>query len=45
MSRELREKADLMMKELREVLRPLSDEITRIKNLDTLKSDDISKNY
>jgi hypothetical protein len=32
MSRELREKADIVMKELREILLPLSDEISRMKN-------------
>ena len=32
MSRELREKADNLEKELRELLVPLSDEIKRLKN-------------
>lgn len=31
MSRELREKADIVIKELKEILMPLSDEISRMK--------------
>lgn len=45
MSRELREKADVMMKELREVLLPLSDEISRMKRLEDRDSKKIGIDY
>jgi len=45
MSRELREKADVIMKELKEILLPLSNEIMRMKHKEQNDSNENNSDY